>query len=355
MSYCTFICYVQCHTPYEETFLWVITTFEENDAGFRLVTDKKGEQDYRLFTQKMTSRVKEAKDQQEFISLVNEWLGYFRKAHHGFAAIRDQETTTKEKPQATSSPPKDTPDRRMPSLSRLSEHTLLLRIPSYHIRYKKYLDQLLKENDQLLRSTPNLMIDVRDNGGGATHSWSGLIPYFYTNPVRQMNMEIYCTEQNARGYEQEAEILFREGNKEPAQKRLAWAKKMREHTGEFIPADHRKVIVVDKFSPLPYPERVGILCNENCASATEQFLYIARQSTKVKIFGKPTFGALDVTNTTAVDSPDGKYRLVYCMARSLRAVEMSMDGTGIQPDYLLDSTIPEEQWTEYVQEILENR
>jgi len=74
---------------------------------------------------------------------------------------------------------------------------------------------------------------------------------------------------------------------------------------------------------------------------------------KVKIFGRPTFGTLDISNMTYVDFPDGNYQLGICMSRSYRIPDLTIDGTGVQPDCFLDDFIRIADWVDYARPILE--
>jgi hypothetical protein len=61
----------------------------------------------------------------------------------------------------------------------------------------------------------------------------------------------------------------------------------------------------------------------------------ARQSFKVKTFGRPTAGVLDCSNLRPYDSPSGRRRLCYATSRSLRLPSLTADAAGIAPDQLL--------------------
>jgi C-terminal processing protease CtpA/Prc len=102
-----------------------------------------------------------------------------------------------------------------------------------------------------------------------------------------------------------------------------------------------------------YPTRVGILINEGNGSTDEQFLLEAKQSFKVKLFGRPTKGVLDISNVNVITSPDEAFNLHYSMSKSLRLPAFPVDDTGIQPDFFLDDEIKEGEWVEYVQNMLE--
>jgi hypothetical protein len=55
-------------------------------------------------------------------------------------------------------------------LNQLDKNTLYFRIPSFGSNYKKAIDSVLVANKELLSRTPNLIIDIRNNGGGSDYS-----------------------------------------------------------------------------------------------------------------------------------------------------------------------------------------
>jgi C-terminal processing protease CtpA/Prc len=95
--------------------------------------------------------------------------------------------------------------------------------------------------------------------------------------------------------------------------------------------------------------------NDYCASSTEQFLLAAKQSKKVKLFGRVTDGTLDFSNLNRIESPCGDFKLYYATSKVVDIENFPIDNIGIQPDYYLDDAIPEYQWIEYVKNILNNR
>ncbi|HMX40475.1 MAG TPA: S41 family peptidase, partial [Saprospiraceae bacterium] len=68
------------------------------------------------------------------------------------------------------------------ALQRLSPSTLLLRIPTFDHTQRHHLDSLLAAHTDWLSSTPNLLIDLRGNGGGSDISYQHLLPLIYTRP-----------------------------------------------------------------------------------------------------------------------------------------------------------------------------
>ncbi len=70
-----------CDCP--STFNWMVRTFEENDAGFRSVVDRKGEAAYAEHTATFRKRVAGTTDLMACSELLNDWLQRFRKGHIG--------------------------------------------------------------------------------------------------------------------------------------------------------------------------------------------------------------------------------------------------------------------------------
>ena len=128
---------------------------------------------------------------------------------------------------------------------------------------------------------------------------------------------------------------------------------MRENTGKFINLSDETVSTMSLDKILPYPQKVAIICNQNNGSTDEQFLITAKQSRKVKVFGRPTGGMLDISNINEVDFPNGKFVLGYAMSKSYRIPNYCIDGVGVQPDCFIDDAISESDWIEYTKTVLE--
>ena len=77
------------------------------------------------------------------------------------------------------------------------------------------------------------------------------------------------------------------------------------------------------------------------------------RSSEIKLlFGTTTSGVLDISNMYFVKSPCEQYELGYCLSKSLRIPEMTIDDKGIQPDYYIDKEIPEYKWIRFVTDVL---
>ena len=241
---------------------------------------------------------------------------------------------------------------RLPFVEKLSDKTVYIRIPSFAPDKKKDIDSVLAKYNSLITSIPNLIIDIRNGTGGNDASYKKIIPYLYTNPIRTVGMQLYATKLNAEAYEKYAKIFndtsdINHGNRV--------ARKMRENIGKFITLSEQTYSLDSLDKVLPYPEKVAIICNQFNGSTDEQFLLDAKQSTKVKVFGRPTGGMLDISNINVIEFTDGNFvvGLGYCMSKSYRIPDYCIDGVGIQPDYFIDDAISEDDWIEYTKSVLE--
>lgn len=246
---------------------------------------------------------------------------------------------------------------KKPYIEPLTRSTLYLRIPSFLYENKISIDSLMFRNDSLIRSYPNLIIDIRNGTGGSDDSFSEILPYIQTNKTHDVDLQFYATELNAKGYEYYANMIQDSVGKKEC---LEIAKQMRLNKGKFIDidltdiykgVDTLKRINLKKFDS---PKQVAIICNKNNGSTDEAFLMMARQSKKVKIFGCTTGGMLDISNLHCVNSPDGRLYFCYGMTKSHRIPNFCIDDVGVQPDIYYQGIVPEIEWVDKVVEYLEN-
>lgn len=242
-----------------------------------------------------------------------------------------------------------------PYIERLNKTTLYFRIPSFDISEKQKIDSVILANKDKILSTENLIIDIRNGTGGSDASYKEILPFIYTNPIRQVGVEFLSTKLNNQrmlDFINKPEYGIDEDSKK-------WAKMaydaLEKQQGKFVNLDG-KTVGIEKYDTIyPYPKNVGIIINQENGSTDEQFLLEAKQSKKVKLFGTTTFGVLDISNMYFVESPCKEFKLGYALSRSMRIPDFTIDEKGIQPDYFLDKDIPLYEWTEYVNEILNAR
>ncbi len=244
----------------------------------------------------------------------------------------------------------DTLEQRLLSTSsplflHLSDETALLRIPSFSYNKTDEINTLIKRNEKSILSHKNLIIDLRGNEGGSDYSWREIIPFIYTNPIETIGVEFYSTPLN-RSLHYDDLPFFR---RIIAHKHIKKAKK---NDGKFVA---RNSFSIQKLKTIhPKPQKVMVLVDEDCASSTEQFIFAAKQSTKTTIYGKQTFGALDVSNMVRVFTPDNCFLMSYSVTRTLRPAAARIDDIGIVPDVSIPDYIPKYKWIDFVVESLKS-
>lgn len=216
----------------------------------------------------------------------------------------------------------------------LSDSTFYLRVPGFNSYAQKFIEDVLEKNKDLISRTPNLIIDIRSNGGGQDNAYQPLANLIYTAPYFSKGVEWYAT----KGWIKFIKTIIK-NNK---YKRGEDGKKFLEHLvsemktnigGFVIHPDMGKDHLIQKDTVFKYPKKVGIIINENVASSAEQFLLMAKNSKKVTIFGNQnTAGVLDYSNTVPIDFPSGKYYVYIPQTRSRRLPENPIDNIGIKPD-----------------------
>lgn len=231
---------------------------------------------------------------------------------------------------------------RHPCFRIIDSTTCLLAIPSARLDYKGQIDSLLKANETLIKRTPHFIIDLRDNGGGSVLCFEKLLPLIYTRPFISEGASVLATPDNIRDYYAITDypnISDSMKNVFKKEAEVLWA-----HEGQLYnlwPNDTLKFDTV-----FPFPGKVSVLINGNCASSTELFLLKARQSDKVTIYGQHTLGAVDYADAATSRLPCGFFRLRYATSRSNRLPKEHIDNIGLQPDVLIPEQVKD--WVQYV-------
>ena len=219
----------------------------------------------------------------------------------------------------------------------LDDTTALYRIASFDGRFRPKIDSITKTNATKLAYTKLLILDVRGNGGGSDGSYRSLIPYLYTNPVEEVSVALYSTPENNSKY---SGALFPDMSPKEKIYFAALQHRLNAHLGQMVPVEGNKKIHLIRRKPSQlHPEvaRVAVLQNKRCASTTEQFLLLARQSKKTTSFGENSEGVLDYANMQFKPLPCYNMRLGWATSRSFRLdCGEGIDNVGIAPTVRLD-------------------
>lgn len=229
----------------------------------------------------------------------------------------------------------------------LSDQTFYIQIGTFNQSNAKRIDSLIKANKGILEKTPYLILDVRNNGGGADFSYKPLIPYLYTNPIKSIGPSVLSSDDNIAGW---AALLkmddIPENQKVFIREKIA---AMENNKGKFVSFGVDQDLVLD--SATTYPRKIVVLINKGCGSTTEEFLLSAKQSHKVTFMGEHSAGVLDYANVRDISFSCMPYALHYATTRSRRVdIGEGIDNVGIKPDHVLTAS---ENWIKAAQQFLE--
>ena len=246
-----------------------------------------------------------------------------------------------------------------PVATYLSDSTFYLRITSFGDDDSN--DVVIQHWDEIVKR-PNLIIDIRDNGGGQDEYYQELAKLIYTNPYESKGVEWYASKGNIKLFEDAIKKGEIRNGEEGMQWTQALVNAMKKSVGGFVthPFYANDDTIVEEDTVYSMPRNVGIIINEGNASSAEQFLLAAQNSTKVILFGNQnTAGVLDYSNISPMPLPSNKYEIWCPMTRSKRLPENPIDNIGIAPDVIIPFPATEQlydkldNWVYFVKNYLE--
>jgi len=224
----------------------------------------------------------------------------------------------------------------------LDDKTCLFEMPAFaSLENVKVMDSLIKKNAGELDKRDHLIIDLRNNYGGSVLGYDKLVPYIYTNPILTEGGSVLATEENIRDYYSYVPSNASESRKKVIERNLSILKS---HVGELYPLYPVDTIRMHKV--LSYPKYVSLIVNKSTASAAELFILQAKQSSKVKLYGTNSSGAIDYLEVVRTELPCGFYRLGYPASKSSRLPEYPLDNIGIKPD--IEIPLETSDWIDFV-------
>ena len=231
----------------------------------------------------------------------------------------------------------------------LSPSTLYLKVGTFNQANANNIDSLFRVNKAYLEKMPNLILDLRNNGGGADFAYRSITPYLYTDTIHLIGADVLATDDNIAGWKAVATTAGIPPGQQAFIQELTG--KMQNSKGKFISLVEDQNIALD--SVKHYPQNIAILINGECGSTTEEFLLQATQSRKVVLMGEHTAGVLDYANVRGADFSCMPYMLYWATSKSRRINKgLGIDNIGIQPDVLLK---PEINWVSAAQAYLEKK
>lgn len=310
-------------TDYNQKFKEVILDIEKNYAGFRDKTENQKEI-YNIFRENLlndslTSLV-------ELKNHVNPYINFFNDSHlYSYSSFYD-ENVAKEHLKSN--------HNDVYQFKVLNNNTCYLKIGSF--ANKEFVDKLIANNIETISVTQNLIIDIRDNGGGGDAAFWSLLPLIATNHIYLRNVEFLATPRNWEFMSKYANMDNWNPENEDKFIQAPWINNNSMFTQAY---NHQQTE--------RYPKRIAVLVNKVVGSAAEQFVFATKQSFKVKVFGENTRGAFDYSNCRHFEVVKDSLYISSPTTKTHGLPKNRIDGHGIVPDFYLGPENQVEQILRY--------
>ncbi|MDJ1505220.1 S41 family peptidase [Xanthocytophaga agilis] len=208
------------------------------------------------------------------------------------------------------------------------------------------IDSVFSRYKNQLFSVKNLIIDLRQNGGGGIATFPKLLTLVSDGEVVMKGAGTLATLTNVNAYSKIIDILKTYPDVTPYEINLVTKliSDMKSHPDQLY-------WQTDSIAAIPksrFPQRVFVLIDKGTASAAEMFAELAQQSSKVITCGQPSAGAIDNLDAVSVNLPCPIYQIMYPITRNgnYKNVDSTLDPVKIIP-FL---KIPEQtqDWIQYI-------
>ncbi len=235
-------------------------------------------------------------------------------------------------------------------IEKLDNETTLIVLPPFTLpNAPEFVQEMLKESEELVKNATNLIIDLRNNPGGDDAAFTSLFPYIATSPIMRKGGVFRATDENVILLKHELEAIqeyptFKERLSNKLQKVI---QQMESKNGQLVNGPDKEfaagIIMAN-------PKKVAFLVNKNTASTAEQFILEAKQSTKTIVFGENTKGLADYIEVRDWGLPCYGWRVAFALAKSPRLPQKPIDNIGIAPDIKIGQN--EADWVEFTKNYL---
>jgi hypothetical protein len=226
----------------------------------------------------------------------------------------------------------------------VSPQVAYLRVSSFNVA-KAQVDSLVRVNQPALRRTPTLIIDIRDNTGGSNSSFAALLPLMNTNNFQDMHTYMRTSPDNIAA-EEALVAQARAGQWDTDSVLNSWAADVAQAKAHPNQLYRSPGGTIRLDSVRLNPARVALLMNQRCYSSAEYFVFYAKQSRKVTLFGQHTGGVMDYGNVRSQGLDCPRFGLRLPTTRSGWVDTSPIDNVGFQPDIPIPATEPD--WINYV-------
>jgi Peptidase family S41 len=214
-----------------------------------------------------------------------------------------------------------------PAVSRPDSQTLVIHMPYFEQSYVSVYDSLMKANADALQQVSTLILDIRGNPGGSVRCVAPLLPYVCTGPIENANVYRLCSADLIAEARRSLNAFTREGDT----MRAGWQQKYMDSLVRYQGHFWFRPGGVSPCLSVPNSIRnVAILMDHGTRSAAELMVLYFRQSSKVRLFGEASGGAVDYSDLLSYELPRSHFKLwVASSKRGVTSWDPAYDETGI--------------------------
>lgn len=214
-----------------------------------------------------------------------------------------------------------------PSVSRLDSQTLVINMPYFEQSYAAAYDSLIKANADAFQQVSTLILDIRGNPGGSLRCVAPLTPYVCTAPTDNADIYRLCSADLIAEEQRFLQTFIRTGDTMRAAYQQQYIDSMVRHQGHFWfrPGGQSPCMAVPNSI-----RNVAILMDHGTRGAAELMVLNFRQSSKVRLFGEASGGAVDYSDLLSYELPHSHFKLwVASSKRGVTSWDPAYDEYGI--------------------------
>jgi hypothetical protein len=227
----------------------------------------------------------------------------------------------------------------------LDAQTSMISIRSFDAFRSKQLDSAYRKIIPEILKYPNLIIDVRNNGGGTDANFFALMPLLYTDAITVDMVDTYNTPANRKAYADYDSSIRANGNRGVFADDLERVKGHADYS--LVPMGSGRSSIRNYRPAENAPTRIAILYNRNCASSCESMLFQAMYSKKTIFVGENSGGYTGYGNVMSIRTPCGN---TLNWTTTVSRKEQAYEFIGIPPHYRIPANEPD--WVAYTQKLL---
>ncbi|NER19090.1 S41 family peptidase [Spongiivirga citrea] len=240
------------------------------------------------------------------------------------------------------------------SYKKIQDSISYIRIPTFSSGYSAKIDSLYQEALPNFKSTPYLIIDVRNNGGGSDTNANPLLKYIYSNPFETDKVDLWVTPDNLKIWEKWT-VAAKQDPENYSNDDVAWfenevmqMKKAKPYS--WIPRSKGRKVRLNKNKTAPWIKKVVVITNRNCASSCETLLFWAKKSDKSVLVGENSGGYVGYGEVGTVQTPCYNFTLSCTMTRYQE--QRKYEVIGISPDIYFDN---QKDWITQAIQVLQEK